>query len=110
MNKFVELINQFNKEEKDVTAQAQKNAEILKSRLEAKIKSLEADLGEKTNDLSDADDVVKKAVANNTRNVDQWLEGVREAEEAKDAIAEDIKDIEFTIEDVKNKIKYFVED
>ncbi len=110
MNKFVALINQFNKEEKDVTAQAEKNSEMLKNRLEAKIKSLEADLSEKNSDLSDADDRVKKAVANNTRNVDSWLEGVRDAEEAKDEIAEEIKNIEFTVEDIQAKIAYFVED
>lgn len=110
MSKFVSLIEKFNEEEKSQKALAIKNGNILKNRLEAKIKSLEADKEEARNDLADAEEKVNQAVATNTRDCDAWLETVREAEEEVTEVQETLKNIEFTIEDVQKKIEFFTED
>lgn len=104
---YVKLVEKFEKEGDDKLSLAKKNAPILKSKLEAKVKALEAQEMEANSDLSEAEERLDKNIACVTREVEIWIQGVRNSEDHKNKVALRLNSIQDSIEWHKDQIKLF---
>lgn len=105
--KHVKLVEKFEKEGQDNVSLAKKNAPILKSKMEAKVKALEAQELEAQAYLQEAEEVVEQAIAYVTKDVDVWISKVRSAEENRDTYSLRLESIGRSIEWHKDQISLF---
>lgn len=107
MVKYVQLVKKFQKEDKDEVTVATKNAPVLYQYLKGKLETLTGKETELKQELLEARDLVERAEAMLTNNVDAWLEHVGRAEAREEAIAEDLEQIQLNMEYIAGKMRLF---
>ena len=105
---FVKLVEKNVKEgQEGEVAIAKRNAPILKSKMEAKVKALEAQELEVTAELNEAEETLAKTMATNTKDIDSWISLVRQAESDRDSISLKLNSIQKSIEWHNERISFF---
>ncbi len=95
---YVDLAVKYGQKETTV-AVAQKNQTILKGRVSAMLEATKAEIIERQLDVTEAEENLEKATATLTRDVEEWIDSVRDAKSdvkgtqahlqvAKDALTE----------------------
>ena len=93
--------------EENKLEQAKKNGPILKKKLEAKVSVLEGREMEAQIRLEDAEEGLEKAVGSITTDIERWVSLVKSAEDVAADAAQELKDVQDSIEWHKEKIKMF---
>lgn len=104
---YLDLIKKFTKEDNDVLIIAEKNAAILKNRLESDLHNLNGDKMTLELDLNLAKEQVNRANATITHNYELWSKQVTLAEEAMYVIEDSLENIKDSMKRYKERLKLF---
>jgi len=91
----------------DVETAAAKIVPVLKARLEAVVKSQEADIMGLQSDLTEAEDLVDIQRGYLTSDVEEYLLALNTAKDVRDLIAEDLNVANEGLEELQEELKNF---